>query len=84
MAQILQYTYAATASEVTPNAQGRIAIPQKLREYAGIEDEAIVIGMYDHIEIWNEEKYNSYVAENSADATDALEAFDKISLKGGI
>lgn len=84
MAQILQYTYAATASEVTPNAQGRIAIPQKLREYAGIKDEAIVIGMYDHIEIWNEERYNNYVAEKSADVDDVLEAFDKISLKGGI
>lgn len=80
----LSLCLSATASEVSPNAQGRIAIPQKLREYAGIEDEAIVIGMYDHIEIWNEEKYNSYVAEKSADVDDVLEAFDKISLKGGI
>lgn len=83
-AQTLQYTYAATASEVSPNAQGRIAIPQKLREYAGIGNEAIVIGMYDHIEIWNEEKYNKHVAETLDDADEALEALDKISIKGGI
>ena len=32
----LQYTFSATAVEVTPNAQGRV-IPQNPREFAGIE-----------------------------------------------
>lgn len=82
-ARLLQYTFAATASEVTPNAQGRIMIPQPLRDYAGIEDEAIVIGMYDHLEIWNREKYEEYRASNSGDFSEALEALDRISMRGG-
>lgn len=82
-AQLLQYTYAATASEVTPNAQGRIMIPQKLREYAGIEDSAIVIGMFDHLEIWNEQTYNEYINSNNDNRQAAREALGKISLNGG-
>ncbi len=82
-ARLLQYTFAATATEVTPNAQGRIMIPQPLRDYAGIEDEAIVIGMYDHLEIWDLKKYEEYTASKSGDFTEALNALDQISLRGG-
>ncbi len=51
-----------SAEEVKTDAQGRLAIPQHLRSYAGIEigDELIVIGAGDHFEIWNKEKYVSH------------------------
>lgn len=44
-AMALQYTFTATAVEVSPNAQGRVIIPQTLREFAEIESDALVIGM---------------------------------------
>jgi transcriptional regulator MraZ len=34
---------------------GRICVPRRLREMAGIEGEIIVIGMYDWLEIWSRE-----------------------------
>ena len=37
LSMAVQYTFNATAVEVTPNAQGRVIIPQSLREFAEIE-----------------------------------------------
>lgn len=80
----LQFTYAGTASSVTPNAQGRIALPLKLREYAGISDTAIVIGMFDHLEIWDEDTYNEFINSDTDNKQAAIEALGKISLGGGL
>jgi MraZ protein len=35
------------------NAQGRIQVPQSLREVAGLEDNAVIVGLGDKIEIWS-------------------------------
>lgn len=38
---------------------GRVIIPQFLREYAGLRDEVVVLGVHSRIEIWSEENWNS-------------------------
>ena len=38
------------------------ALPRRLRELSGIEDEIVVIGMYDRMEVWSLEEWNSYLA----------------------
>jgi MraZ protein len=43
----------AGAVEITPDKQGRVAVPPHLREYAGLDREVVVSGNYDHIEIWD-------------------------------
>jgi MraZ protein len=45
------------AVEITPDKQGRVAVPQHLREYAGLERDAIVAGNFDHIEIWDAQRF---------------------------
>jgi MraZ protein len=47
----------AGANEFTPDKQGRVAIPQNLRTLAQLEREVVVAGGYDHIEIWDAERY---------------------------
>jgi len=44
--------------------QGRILIPQSLREDAEISGDVIVIGKIDHLEIWNEEVFKKNLKEN--------------------
>jgi MraZ protein len=52
----------AGAQEVTPDKQGRIAIPPSLREFAGLEEGPVVVtGAFDHVEIratesWQQKK----------------------------
>lgn len=49
-----------TTSEI--DRSGRICVPRRLRELAGVEDEIVVIGMYDRLEIWSLDEWNSYLA----------------------
>lgn len=71
-AMALQYTFSATAVEVTPNAQGRVVIPQSLRDFAQIEDNALVIGMNNRIEIWNKQKFDDYMNIQQSNIEEAL------------
>ena len=52
----LRFLY-RTAAEVTPDAQGRILLPQPLVSYAGIEKIAYIVGVGDYGEIWSESDY---------------------------
>lgn len=54
----------ANAVECEIDKQGRMGIPQELREYAGIEKEMVTVGVLDKIELWSKE-----VWEKNAEAT---------------
>ena len=51
-------SYFSGAVEITPDKQGRVAIPVHLRGYAQLEREITVAGNFDHIEIWNHETFS--------------------------
>jgi MraZ protein len=40
----------------TMDAQGRVLVPQVLRDVAGIADDVVVLGSQDHLIVWNEQK----------------------------
>jgi MraZ protein len=52
----------SSAFDSIPDRQGRILLPQKLRDYAGIQDETIIIGVKNKLEIWNPAKWAEVVA----------------------
>jgi MraZ protein len=56
-----------TAGRCEPDTQGRILIPQKLREYAKLDKSATVVGMGNHTEIWNTEAWEAVSAEQTDD-----------------
>lgn len=49
----------ANASKCELDSQGRIVIHQKLRKYAGLEKDAVIIGVNDRAEIWSAETWNA-------------------------
>jgi MraZ protein len=53
-------TLLAAASEVEVDSQGRILIPQMLRDYAQIRRNAVVLGVLQHVEIWSKERWEGY------------------------
>ena len=71
-AMALQYTFTATAVEVTPNASGRVMLPQALREFAGIEGDALVIGMNNRIEIWSGKRFEQFIESQKETIAEAL------------
>lgn len=52
--------YFSGACEVTCDKQGRILIPQYLKEYAEIKSDVVVVGVSDRIEIWAKEKWKDF------------------------
>jgi len=45
--------WASSSHEVEIDRQGRMAIPARLREFASLENEVLVHGALDRIELWN-------------------------------
>ena len=58
--------FMAYAFEVTPDQQGRVVIPQVLREYAGLGSEVVVNGRRDRAEIWAKDAWDALVAPDTA------------------
>jgi len=50
-------SFFAGAAEVVPDKQGRIPIPQTLREYAGLERDVTLAGVFSRIEIWDNHRW---------------------------
>lgn len=46
------------AAETGVDAQGRLQLPQNLREFAGLDKNVVVTGMQDHAEIWDADEWN--------------------------
>ncbi len=53
----------ANAAKCEPDAQGRIVIPQKLRQYANLSKDVVIIGVNDRAEIWSAEQWNAQEEE---------------------
>ncbi|MBO4413699.1 MAG: division/cell wall cluster transcriptional repressor MraZ [Clostridia bacterium] len=63
----------STAFETELDSQGRILVPPKLCEYAGLEKSVTVIGVGDHVEIWDSEEWRrEQSGERSEDIADVL------------
>ena len=50
----------ANATELEFDRQGRILVPATLREFAKLQKEVMVLGIGDHVEIWNREHWLAY------------------------
>lgn len=52
----------SSMGEVRLDGQGRMAVPPHLRELGGIatEDEAVLIGVDDHLELWSKERWRAF------------------------
>ncbi len=66
--------YFAGAAEVTCDKQGRILLPQYLKEFAGIKRDVMIVGVSNRIEIWSKEQWRQYYSE-------ARDSFEQVSEK---
>lgn len=55
------------ADEVSLDGQGRISIPSPLLEFASLDGSALILGAFDHIEIWDPEQFDEYLNEQPDD-----------------
>lgn len=62
--------FLAGAMEAEVDAVGRILVPTRLKNFAGLRSKAIIAGVADKVEIWEERAWKKYTAtiERNADA----------------
>ena len=77
-ARSLQRYFFSNAMDCEPDSQGRVVIPQVLREFAGITKAVVVIGIVDKAEIWDAEKWRQY--NESIDEEDVLKSMEELGI----
>ena len=56
----------ALSSKVELDAQGRLLINERLRKRAGLKENITLVGVRDHIELWNSENWQQYLDDHMA------------------
>jgi MraZ protein len=69
---ILKRIIGAESTQVVPDKAWRICVPEEMARAAGIEGDAVLVGLLDRFEIWDPARYERVKA---ADAVMAQEAF---------
>lgn len=68
------------ASECEPDKQGRILVPQVLRQYAGLLRETVIVGVGTRVEIWPVQGWQQYADESQASPEELAENLGKLGL----
>jgi MraZ protein len=55
------------------DAQGRVLLPQKLVQRAGLGRDVIVAGVHEHVEIWNRDRWEAHREEIEGSVSDVAE-----------
>src|SRR5260221_2659416 len=69
---VLKRIIGSESEQVVVDKSGRICLPDAMAKVAGIEDQAVLVGLLDRFEIWNPERYEKV---KMSDAIMAHEAF---------
>ena len=56
-ARMIRRYFNQSAAKCDVDKQGRVTIPQELKDYAGITKELVTIGNIDNIEVWSKENF---------------------------
>ena len=70
----------AGAMEVEFDSQGRVLVPGYLRDYAGLDKNAVVAGLYNRLEVWDESKWNAYKAKTEKDTERITQAMADLGI----
>lgn len=70
----------AGARDEQLDAQGRIILPGYLREYASIAKHVTIAGLYNRMEIWDEDTWNDYKAKTEAAGDDIAESMGDLGI----
>lgn len=76
----LQRVFISAASDCPFDKQGRILLPQTLRDYAGIQKDLVFVGMTKRIEIWSTERWNAAFEQSQDDLKSMSEKLADLGL----
>jgi MraZ protein len=69
----------ARAQECQCDKQGRISLTEKMKEYASLDAELVMVGAFTHAQIWNKQAWDKQAEETD----DVLDVIDDLFSDGG-
>jgi MraZ protein len=76
-ANTLRRLLGSKSARVPLDKAGRICIPEEMAKPAGIDTEAVLVGLVDYFEIWNPERHAIASAADEALSSQAFELIGK-------
>jgi len=77
-ARLIQRRIVAPAQETEIDKSGRINISPTLRDYAGLTKDAVILGIKNYIEVWDESVYRDWWADKESEFQEAAEELGKV------
>jgi MraZ protein len=63
-ARVFRRLFFAQMEAVDVDKVGRVLVPERLISFAGLQHEVVLIGVRDHLELWDAERWQQYLGEN--------------------
>jgi len=64
-ARVFRRLYFAQAESVDIDRNGRILLPDRLLQFADLKQEVVLIGVRDHLEVWDGIRWRDYVEQHA-------------------
>jgi MraZ protein len=64
-ARVFRRLYFAQTEAVDLDRSGRLLIPERLVQFASLQHEVVLIGVRDHLELWDAQKWQQYLTANA-------------------
>jgi MraZ protein len=61
--RLFMHYMVADVVEVEIDRASRVLVPRKLREDTGIDEEVILVGMYDRLEVWSSSTWKTHISQ---------------------
>jgi MraZ protein len=77
--QMIRHHFASGAFDEKVDSAGRVRVPKKLKDHAGVgEGACVVVGADDWFEIWDPKAWEAYEAEMAEEITDIAENLSEL------
>jgi MraZ protein len=73
--RIARFTFSG-AFDLSLDRQGRVVLPAALRQYAGLNDDVVLVGSYSHLQIWDRDLWaeeKKYMMEHASEIAEAVQ-----------
>jgi MraZ protein len=64
-ARVFRRLYFAQTEAVDVDRSGRILVPDRLVQFAGLQHDVVLLGVRDHLELWEAARWQQYLAQHA-------------------